>query len=271
VVGAVVALAIALPVRADDGAPGGPAVTPQQKLNISFEDATIGEVLKVLSQAGKFNYSLPPEFEKMTVTVSLSDVTPEQALQIVLEQKGLMAVNDNGVWVVRRKPAGRGASAPRATPAVPTGTAAVRQPPSATAAAPSRATTREGEATEAGLRREGEITRVLRLRHTDPGLIAILSAMSSGGMLVIVPSIFATFFWKRATAPAALLGMVVGVVIVGLGYVLGVSPLGVPSTIWGLIASTVILCLGSYVTKPPARAEEFLKRVSEELKKHGFH
>jgi len=174
VVGVVVALAIALPVRADDGAPGGPAVTPQQKLNISFEDATIGEVLKVLSQAGKFNYSLPPEFEKMTVTVSLSDVTPEQALQIVLEQKGLMAVNDNGVWVVRRKPAGRGASAPRATPAVPTGTAAVRQPPSATAAAPSRATTREGEATEAGLRREGEVTRVLRLRHTDPGLIAIL-------------------------------------------------------------------------------------------------
>jgi SSS family solute:Na+ symporter len=104
-----------------------------------------------------------------------------------------------------------------------------------------------------------------------PGLIAILSAMSSGGMLVIVPSIFAAFFWKRATAPAALLGMVVGVVIVGLGYVLGINPLDVPSTIWGLTASTVILCLGSYATKPPARAEEFLRRVSEELKKHGFH
>ena len=104
-----------------------------------------------------------------------------------------------------------------------------------------------------------------------PGLIAILSAMSSGGMLVIVPSIFAAFFWKRATAPAALLSMAVGVVIVGLGYVLGVGPLGVPSTIWGLIASAVILCLGSYVTKPPARAEEFLRLVNEELRKHGFH
>jgi SSS family solute:Na+ symporter len=104
-----------------------------------------------------------------------------------------------------------------------------------------------------------------------PGLIAILSAMSSGGMLVIVPSIFAAFFWKHATAPAALLSMVVGVVIVGLGYVLGVNPLGVPSTIWGLVTSTVILCVGSYVTKPPVGAEEFLRRVNEELKKHGFH
>jgi len=104
-----------------------------------------------------------------------------------------------------------------------------------------------------------------------PGLIAILSAMASGGMLVIVPSIFAAFFWKRATAPAALAGMVVGVIIVGLGYVFGLNPLGVPSTIWGLIASAAILYVGSYVTKPPARAEEFMRRVNEELKKHGFH
>ena len=88
---------------------------------------------------------------------------------------------------------------------------------------------------------------------------------------MIVPSIFATFFWKRATAPAALASMAVGVVIVGLGYVLGVSPLGVPSTIWGLIASVAILCLGSYVTRPPTRAEEFLRLVNEELRKHGFH
>ncbi len=104
-----------------------------------------------------------------------------------------------------------------------------------------------------------------------PGLIAILSAMASGGMLVIVPSIFAAFFWKRATAPAALLSMVVGVIIVGLGYVLGLSPLGVPSTIWGLIASALVICLGSYATRPPARAEEFMRRISEELKAHGFH
>jgi SSS family solute:Na+ symporter len=104
-----------------------------------------------------------------------------------------------------------------------------------------------------------------------PGLIAILSAMASGGMLVIVPSIFAVFFWKHATAPAALASMVVGVVMVGLGYVFGLNPLGVPSTIWGLVASATILYVGSYVTKPPARAGEFMKRVNEELKKHGFH
>jgi len=104
-----------------------------------------------------------------------------------------------------------------------------------------------------------------------PGLIAILSAMASGGMLVIVPSIFAAFFWKRATAPAALASMAVGVIIVGLGYVFGLNPMGVPSTIWGLMASAAILYVGSYVTKPPARAEEFMRRVNEELEKHGFH
>jgi SSS family solute:Na+ symporter len=104
-----------------------------------------------------------------------------------------------------------------------------------------------------------------------PGPIVVLSAMSSGGMLVLVPSIFAAFLWRRATAPAALLGMVVGVMIVGMGYFLGVSPLGVPSTIWGLAASAAILYVGSYVTKPPAGAEEFMRRVGEELKRHEFY
>ena len=103
-----------------------------------------------------------------------------------------------------------------------------------------------------------------------PGLIVILSAMASGGMLMLVPSIIAAFTWRRATAQGALASMVGGSAVVAVGYALKASPLGVPATIWGLATSTLLLILVSYLTRPPSIAGEFIERVGEELRAHNM-
>ncbi|MCS7116149.1 MAG: sodium:solute symporter family protein [Nitrososphaerota archaeon] len=103
-----------------------------------------------------------------------------------------------------------------------------------------------------------------------PGLIAILSAMSSGGMLMLVPTIFATFFWKRATAIGALSSMSVGALLVGIGYAFGINPFGYSMTIWGLIVATFLLITVSYMTKPPKIADEFISYVNEKIKEHNM-
>lgn len=156
----------------------------EQKIRVNFEDAPIGDVLKVLSRQGNFDYSLPPQYQNRRVTVSLAEVTPTEALQVVLDQVGLMAVNDNGVWTVRPKPVAtqRPRTGARPTPGVPTGPVAARTPPGVTAAAPAKAGGVEGteQATEEGQfdpitgRRKGEITRVIRTRFIDPGLLALI-------------------------------------------------------------------------------------------------
>jgi hypothetical protein len=159
----------------------------EQKMRVNFEDAAIGDVLKVLARQGNFDYSLPPQYQNKRVTVSLADVTPVEALQIVLDQVGLMAVNDNGVWTVRPKPAAtrRPETEPRTTPGVPTGPVVTRTPPGAAAAAPAKAAT-EGTETQEGQvdpvtgRRKGEITRIIRTRFVDPGLLAMIF----GGMAI---------------------------------------------------------------------------------------
>ncbi|RLI13544.1 MAG: sodium:solute symporter family protein [Candidatus Hecatellales archaeon] len=105
---------------------------------------------------------------------------------------------------------------------------------------------------------------------SKPGMIVILSAMASGGMLMLVPSIFATFFWKRSTAAGALVSMLVGVVLVGIGYGFGISPLGLPMTVWGLTASVILLLTVSYATNPPSIAEEFITYINSEIRKHNM-
>jgi len=104
-----------------------------------------------------------------------------------------------------------------------------------------------------------------------PGLIVILSAMASGGMLMLVPAIFAAFLWRRATAHGVLASMVVGVVLVGVGYSFKLNPLGLSMTIWGLLASTLTLVAVSYLTRPPSIAGEFIETVNRELERRNIY
>lgn len=102
-------------------------------------------------------------------------------------------------------------------------------------------------------------------------LIALLSSMASGGLLVMAPAIIAAFFWKRATAVGALVSMIIGGALTVVLYVLdlraGFKLAGQWPAVWGS-AVTVVLFVGlSLVTRPPKTAKEFVDGVASELTK----
>lgn len=102
------------------------------------------------------------------------------------------------------------------------------------------------------------------------GLITVLSSMASGGLFVMAPAIIGAFFWKRGTAPGALVSMSVGAVITGTLYLTGYYPLGWWPSVWGAIV-TILLFVGvSLATRPPAGAGEFIDRLDADLKSSGF-
>lgn len=95
-------------------------------------------------------------------------------------------------------------------------------------------------------------------------LIAVLSVASSAGLIVVVPAIVGTFFWKRGTAAGAIASIVPTAIIVLILEFGGFEPLGIGAGIWGLVLSTVLFVGVSLMTKAPAdKAKAFM----EDLKK----
>jgi len=93
------------------------------------------------------------------------------------------------------------------------------------------------------------------------GLIAVLSAMASGGLLMQLPATLGAFFWKKATAAGAVSSMVVGGIAVGFMYVEGLKPLGHWPPLWGILLSGVVFVAVSLATKPPLDTDRFLSSV----------
>src|SRR5690606_34249516 len=99
-------------------------------------------------------------------------------------------------------------------------------------------------------------------------LIAVLSVAASSGLIVGVPAIVGTFFWKRGTASGVIVSVIVSALIVLILEATGAKPLGLGSGIWGLILSTVLFVGVSLVTQAPKeKAEEFLNLMKEHRKK----
>jgi len=98
------------------------------------------------------------------------------------------------------------------------------------------------------------------------GLIAILSAMASGGLLMMLPAILGAFFWKRGTAAGAISSMAIGGIVVGAMYILKLKPLGQWPTIWGIILAAVIFIGVSLATTPPKKASEFVEYVNKTVR-----
>jgi SSS family solute:Na+ symporter len=102
-------------------------------------------------------------------------------------------------------------------------------------------------------------------------MIAPLSAAASAGLLMAVPTIFGAFFWKRATAPGAIISCVVGAIVVLLFQVTGWKPLGWWPGTWGFIVCAVLFVVVSLLTKPPKKkAEEFLGYLKQKLAEGNF-
>ncbi|MBS3681002.1 sodium:solute symporter family protein [Ornithinibacillus massiliensis] len=95
-------------------------------------------------------------------------------------------------------------------------------------------------------------------------LIAVLSVAASSGLIVGVPAIVGTFFWKRGTSLGVIVSVIVTALLVLYLEATGTKPLGLGSGIWGLIISSVLFIGVSLISRPPeAKAHEFVNLMKE--------
>ena len=94
-------------------------------------------------------------------------------------------------------------------------------------------------------------------------LISVLSVAASAGLIIVVPAIFGTFFWKRGTAAGVLSSVIIGGIVVLVLQFSGFSPLKLGAGVWGLIVSTFLFIVVSLMTKPPLeKANEFMNEAN---------
>ena len=99
-----------------------------------------------------------------------------------------------------------------------------------------------------------------------PGLISLLAVMASAGLLVQIPTIIGGMYWRKGTATAAILSMLLGATVTALLYVLKVKILGFGPPIFGFLTSLAIyICLSLRGPK-----SDFVDRVNQWLKEAGF-
>lgn len=97
-------------------------------------------------------------------------------------------------------------------------------------------------------------------------LIAALSVASSAGLLVMVPALFGSFFWKRGTAAGVLASIVGGGLVATIFQYGAIRPLGLWPGVWsGLVAVTLFIVVSLATKAPEKKAEEFIGYLAEEL------
>ena len=102
-------------------------------------------------------------------------------------------------------------------------------------------------------------------------LIAALSVAASIGLLVVVPSMFGAFFWKKATAAASLSSIIIGSITALYLQFNSWNPLGYGAGVWTLLVSTAIFIIFSLFTKAPQKkADEFIDYINKECKERNI-
>jgi len=104
----------------------------------------------------------------------------------------------------------------------------------------------------------------------QPGMVAILSSMASGGLLVMAPAFIGAFFWKRGTAKGAFASMVAGGIVTGSMYVLDIYPFGWWPSVWGFLVTVALFVGVSLCSEPPSGADQFIEELDKELAFHNF-
>ncbi len=121
--------------------------------NLQFQNETLGQVLQLLARGFGLEYTLGEGVDPdMRINASLVGVTVDQALRIMLEPNGLVAVNQDGRYIIRQRPqpTERDTGPTTVSPVAATGTRPT--PP-----APTRATTyTPGASVAASGSKEGE-------------------------------------------------------------------------------------------------------------------
>lgn len=118
-------------------ASAGMAQDEEPRLNLQFQNETLGQVLQLLARGYGLEYTLGEGVDPNTrITASLVGVTVDQALRIMLEPNGLIAVNQDGRYIIRQRPqpTERETGPTTVSPVAATGTRPT--PPAPTRAAP---------------------------------------------------------------------------------------------------------------------------------------
>jgi SSS family solute:Na+ symporter len=101
-------------------------------------------------------------------------------------------------------------------------------------------------------------------------LIAVLAVSSSAGLLVTVPAIIGTFFWRRGTAAGVLASVVVGGALAAFLEISQFKPVGQASGVWALVVSVVLYVGVSLLTRAPEhKAAQFMDYLDEALREKG--
>ncbi len=102
-------------------------------------------------------------------------------------------------------------------------------------------------------------------------LIATLSVASSVGLMVVVPTIFGAFFWRRATAAGSIASILSGSAVAIYLQFSGWKPLGHWPGVWTILVGSLVFIVVSLLTEPPReKAEEFMGYLQEELENRNI-
>lgn len=93
-------------------------------------------------------------------------------------------------------------------------------------------------------------------------LIAVLSVVSSAGLLALVPSTFGVFFWKKGNAQGAVLSMGTGALISFLFHAFAFHPLGFWPGVWTIIIATLVFILASFRSSG-TDGEDFMRALKK--------
>ncbi len=101
-------------------------------------------------------------------------------------------------------------------------------------------------------------------------LIAVLSSMASGGLLVTVPTFIGAFFWSRGTAKGAIWSMIIGGITTAMLYITGWYPYGWWPSVWGFGISISLFIIISLYSEKPSKADDFLKNIEKKMNEYNF-
>ncbi len=102
----------------------------QDRFSVQWKDITVGDALAALQRQFGVQYVLASDLGRKRVTLSLTEKTPVEAMQQILNAAQLSAVNQDGVWQIRAiAQASAGGRTYRATPTAATPTAAAPPAP----------------------------------------------------------------------------------------------------------------------------------------------
>ncbi len=120
---AVIAMLVAgsvLPAMAQDD---------EVRLDLDFNGETLGQILQMLGRGYNLQYTLGEDVDPdMRITTHLRGVTLGQALTSILEPNGLLAIDQDGRYIIKQRPEPQ-ARDTEATTVVPQAAAGTRTPP----------------------------------------------------------------------------------------------------------------------------------------------